>query len=55
MISMFREILYKLIENKEDYLNLSSEVVNTPLEKSIDTIINQINLDIEKFLKLITI
>ncbi|MBY9011999.1 MAG: hypothetical protein KGD70_06465 [Candidatus Lokiarchaeota archaeon] len=48
---MFEEILVDLTEKKEDYLNLKRNYTETPLEKSLDIIIDQINLDIIKILK----
>ena len=52
---MYKEILIDLFTQKEDYLKLKYEFAQTPLEKSIDYIINQINIEIEKVLQLIII
>ncbi|MFX1569354.1 MAG: hypothetical protein ACFFCV_13410 [Promethearchaeota archaeon] len=41
-----------LLDQKEDYIQLKSKVVRTPLEKSIDFIIEKIKQDIEKLTKL---
>ena len=49
---MFKEILFNLIDQIEDYLNLKQVLTKTPLEKSIDFIINQINRDIDKIITL---
>ncbi len=53
-LNMFEEISEDLTEKKEDYLKLSGNLTETPLEKSIDidNIIDQLNLDIVKILKL---
>jgi len=48
---MFEEILEDLTEKKEDYLNLRRNLTETPLEKSFNIIIDQINLDVVKILK----
>jgi len=48
---MFEEILEDIPEKKEDYLKFKRNVTETPLEKSINIIIDQINLDIVKILK----
>jgi len=50
---MFKVILEKSTEKKEDYLKLSRNLTETPFEKSIDidNIINLLNLDIVKILK----
>ena len=50
---MFEEISESedLTEKKEDYLKLSKNLTETPLEKSIDNIIDLLNLDIVKILK----
>ncbi|MBY8979209.1 MAG: hypothetical protein KGD72_02355 [Candidatus Lokiarchaeota archaeon] len=50
---MFEVISEDLTEKKEDYLTLSRNLTETPLEKSIDidNIIDMINLDIVKILK----
>jgi len=52
---LYKEILIDLCTRKEDYLKLKYEVSQTPLEKSIDYIINQRNMEIEKILQLIMI
>ena len=48
---MFEEILVDLTEIKEDYLRLKKNLINNPLEKSLDIINDQINLDVVKILK----
>ena len=48
---MFEEISEDLTGKKEDYLKLKRNLTETPLEKSIDNIIDQINLDSVKILK----
>ena len=48
---MFEEILEDSTEKKEDYLKLRRNLTKTPLEKSINIIIDQINLDSVKILK----
>lgn len=52
-LNMFEVISEDLTEKKEDYLTLSRNLTETPLEKSIDidNIIDMINLDIVKILK----
>lgn len=45
---MFNQILSTLINQKEDYLKLKKETLHTPLEKSVDNIIERINQDIVK-------
>ena len=49
---MFNQILINLIEQKEEYIQLKNKVARTPLEKSIDFIIEKIKQDIEKLNKL---
>ena len=44
-LNMFEEISEDLTEKKEDYLKLKRNLTQTPLENSIDNIIDQINLD----------
>ena len=44
---MFNQILLNLINQKEEYLKLKKEVAKTPLEKSIDFIIEKIKHDIK--------
>jgi len=48
---MIEEILVDLTNKKEDYLKLKRNFTDTPLEKSLDNIIDQINLDVVKILK----
>ena len=50
---MFEVILEDLTEKKVEYLKLSGNLSDTPIEKSydIDNIIDMINLDIVKILK----
>ncbi len=50
-LNVFEEILEDSTERKEDYLKLRRNQIATPLEKSIDNILDQINLDIVKILK----
>ena len=52
-LNMFEVILEDLTEKKVDYLKLSGNLSDTPIEKSydIDNIIDMINLDIVKILK----
>lgn len=52
---MYREILSNLLTKRDEYIKLKYEVSQTPLEKSIDYIINQINIEVEKILQLIRI
>ncbi|MGB5913012.1 MAG: hypothetical protein WBH31_17610 [Promethearchaeia archaeon] len=49
---MYKEILIDLITKREDYLKLKYKFSQTPLEKSIDYIINQIYMEIEKIIQL---
>lgn len=49
---MFNQILLTLLIQKEDYMRLKKEAARTPLEKSIDNIIELINHDIDKITKL---
>lgn len=49
---MFDEILLILLDQKEEYLKLKKQVVQTPLEKSIHSIIERINLDLDKITRL---
>lgn len=49
---MFNQMLLILLGQKEDYLKLKKEVVQTPLEKSIDIILEKINQDIDKIVEL---
>ncbi|MFX1572132.1 MAG: hypothetical protein ACFFB0_05245 [Promethearchaeota archaeon] len=39
-------------QQKEEYLKLKRKVYQTPLEKSIESIIERIDQDIEKIIKL---
>jgi hypothetical protein len=48
---MFEEILIDFKEEKDDNLRHKSDVSQTPLEKSIDYILDMINLDVVKILK----
>jgi len=48
---MFEVIIEDLTEKEENNLKLRKNLTETPLEKSIDNIIDQINLDIVKILK----
>jgi len=48
---MFEVILEDLTEKKEDDLKLKRNLTETPLEKSIDNMIDLLNLDIVKILK----
>jgi hypothetical protein len=48
---MFELIYEDLTEKKGDYLILKKNTIGTPLEKSFDIIIDQINQDIVKILK----
>ena len=40
-----------LMDKKEEYLKLKKNVKDTPLKKSIEIIIDQINLDVVNILK----
>jgi len=48
---MFEEILIDFKEGKDDNLRCNSDLSQTPLEKSIDYILDLINLDVVKILK----
>ncbi len=48
---MLEEILIDFKEEKDDNLRLKSGLSQTPLEKSIDYILDLINLDVVKILK----
>ena len=48
---MVEVISEDLTEKNEDYLKLSKNLTETPLEKSIDNIIDLLNFDIVKILK----
>ena len=48
---MFEVISEDLTEKKVEYLKLSRNLTETPLEKSIDNMIDLLNLDIVKILK----
>jgi len=48
---MFKEILIDFKEEKDDNLRLESDLLQTPLENSIDYILDMINLDTVKILK----
>lgn len=45
---MFNKILWNLLNQKEEYLKLKLQVANTPLEKSIENIIGEINKELIK-------
>ncbi len=49
---MFDWFLLTLLRQKEEYLKLKREVCQNPLEKSMDNIIERINQDINKTIKL---
>ena len=49
---MFQEILLYLNKQREEYLNLKKIASQTPLEKSIDFILYQIDQDLIKIIKL---
>jgi hypothetical protein len=49
---MFNQLLFTLLGQKKDYLKLKEEVAQTPLEKSINNIIEKINQDIHKIVEL---
>lgn len=49
---MFNQVLLTLLDQKEDYNNLKKEVINTPLEKIVDKILQMINQDINKIVTL---
>ena len=48
---MLEEILIDFKEEKDDNLRCNSDLSQTPLEKSIDYILDLINLDVVKILK----
>ncbi len=48
---MFEEILDEMNEKVEDHPELKRNYTETPFEKSIDIILDQINLDIVKILR----
>ena len=48
---MFEEISIEITDKVEDFPELKRNYTETPLEKSIDIILDQINLDIVKILK----
>ncbi len=48
---MFEEILIDFKEEKDDNLRLRSDLTQTPLEKSVDCVLDLINLDVVKILK----
>ena len=48
---MLEEILIDFKEEKDDNLRRKSDLSQTPLEKSIDYILDLINLDVVKILK----
>ena len=45
-------MLLTLLGQKEEYIKLKEEVAKTPLEKSINIILEKINQDIDKIVKL---
>ncbi len=49
---MFNRYLLTLLIQKDEYIILKKEVLQTPLEKSIDGIIEKIKQDIDKITKL---
>lgn len=49
---MFNQILASLFRQKTEYLNLKKQMIQTQLEKSINTIIEGIDQDINKIIKL---
>jgi hypothetical protein len=49
---MFSEIVLNLEAQKDDYLQLKNKVLGTPLERSIDNILNRIYDDIKKIIEL---
>jgi len=55
MVNLYKEILIDLLTKRDEYIKLKYQVSQTPLEKSIDYIINQINIEVEKILQLIII
>ena len=52
MRKMFDEILTSLCSQEEEYLALKKEVAGTPLESSIDSILNKIFDDFKKIIEL---
>ena len=48
---MLEEILIDFKEEKDDNLRRKSDLTQTPLEQSIDYILDLINLDVVKILK----
>jgi hypothetical protein len=50
-LNMFEVILEDSTEKKNEYKKLKRNQIETPLEKSIDNIIDLLNLDIVKILK----
>jgi hypothetical protein len=48
----YTEILLKLKTQERDYLQLKSKVSDTPLERSIDNILNRIYDDIKRIIEL---
>jgi hypothetical protein len=49
---MFNLILLTLLDQKEDYIKMKKELTHTPLEKSIDNVLELINKDIDKIIRL---
>ena len=52
ILKMFNRYLITLLKQEDDYIKLKMEVIQTPLEKSIEIILEKIKLDIEKIKKL---
>ena len=50
-LNMFEVILEELTEKNEDYSKLKRNLTEPPLEKSIDNMIDMLNLDIVNILK----
>jgi len=49
---MFNQIILTLLGQKEEYLKLKKQVARTPLENSINNIIEKIDKDIDKIAEL---
>ena len=52
ILKMFNRYLLTLLNQKDEYTILKREVSQTPLEKSINAIIEKIKQDIDKITKL---
>ena len=50
-LNMVEVIIGDLTEKKEDYSKIKRNLIEKPLEKSLDNILDQIDLDIVKILK----